>query len=394
MKSPYFNLEHDRFRESVRQFITQDVLPYADEWERNRCIPKPVWQKMGQLGFLGLHHLKGYGGSQLEFFYSAVLLEELGRTGYAGFRVAVAVHAYMSTYYLTHAGNDQLKHRYLTPAIRGEKVSALAITEPQAGSDLSQLQTTAVRDSDNYIVNGTKKFVANGTTADFIVVAVRTSSATGSKRGATGISLIVVDTASEGLSAKRLDSLGWHCSDTAEVHFRDVRVPSSNLLGKLDYGFMYIMQGFQLERLVAALLALGEIDLCLEITCSYLFQRRVFGSPLGHFQALRHRMADIITEVEATRQLVYYTAWLYQQGELPVAECSMSKLKATELANRVVNACLQLHGARGYLEANPIARMYRDTRAATIAAGTSEIMREIISQIAIDEFNSLGKAAS
>jgi acyl-CoA dehydrogenase len=387
MMSLYFTNNHNIFRESLRKFISEEVIPFAEHWEDERCIPKNIWQKMGQLGFLGINYPKAYGGSEMDFFFSVVFLEELGRTGYGGFRAAVSVHQYMATYYIAHAGSDQLKRKYLFPAITGEKLAALGITEKNAGSDISQIQTSAICDDDYYVVNGAKSFITNGTTADFITLAVRTTPLNNDKpkRGATGISLLVIDTDAEGLSTKKLDKIGWHCSDTAELYFENVRVPKENLIGTLNYGFYYIMQGFQLERLVAGILALGGIDYCLEVTRKYIAQRKVFGHPLTNFQVLRHRIADLMTEVEATRQLVYHTAWLYQQGELPIAKCSMAKLKATELANRVVDECLQFHGGYGYLEDYSIARMYRDTRVGTIAGGTSEIMREIIAQATIDE---------
>jgi alkylation response protein AidB-like acyl-CoA dehydrogenase len=385
MKSLYFTPKHNIFRETIHEFISQEVLPFADNWEDNQCIPKEIWQKMGQRGFLGIHYPKAYGGSELDFFFSVVFLEELGRTGYGGFRAAVSVHEYMATYYIAYAGSDELKRKYLSPAIAGEKLSALGITEPNAGSDLSKIQTSAVLDGNNYIVNGVKTLITNGMTADFVTLAVRTTPKTTSKRGNTGISLLVMETDSEGFSTQKLNKIGWHCSDTAELYFKNVLVPKENLIGKLNYGFYYIMKCFQLERLSAAILALGGIDRCLEVTLQYLAQRQAFNTPLTKFQAIRHRIADLVTEVEATRQLIYHTAWLYQQGELPIAECSMAKLKATELANRVVDECLQFHGGYGYLEKSSIARMYRDTRVGTIAGGTSEIMREIIAQITIDE---------
>jgi alkylation response protein AidB-like acyl-CoA dehydrogenase len=387
MISPYFTTEHNIFRERVRKFISQEVLPFVDNWESNRCIPKEIWQKMGHLGFLGINYPKAYGGSEMDFFFSVVFLEELGRAGYGGFRAVVSVHEYMATYYIAHAGSDELKRKYLSAAIAGEKLATLGITERNAGSDIGQIQTSAIYDDDSYIVNGAKTFITSGTTADFITLAVRTApSKATSHRGATGISLLVVDTNSEGLSTKKLDKkIGWHCADTAELYFKNVRVPAENLIGRLNCGFYYIMQCFQLERLTAGIIALGEIDYCLELTRQYITQRKAFSSSLSNFQALRHRIADLVTDLEAARQLIYHTAWLYQQGELPIAECSMAKLKVTELANHVVNECLQFYGGYGYLEEYPIARLYRDIRVGTIAGGTSEIMREIIAQITIDE---------
>ena len=383
--SPYFTAEHEAFRQSVRSFIHEAIIPFADQWEQKRSIPREIWQTLGNLGLLGLHYPTEYGGGQKDLFFSVVLLEELGRSGYAGFRVAIAVHAYMATYYLVHDASEALKRLYLPPAIAGAKVGALAITEPQAGSDLNQIQTTAKLEEDCYVLNGVKRFVANGTTADFIVMAARTAPATASKRGATGISLIVLDTNVRGFSAKPLENLGWHCSDTAEIYLENVRVPASNLIGKKDYGFYYIMQGLQLERLAAALLAIGGCRACLDLTCRHLEQRQVFGQRLWQFQSIRHRLADLATEVVAAQQLIYYAVWLYQHApDLPVLECSMAKLKATELANRVVDECLQFHGASGYMTSHPISRMYRDMRAGTIAGGASEVMRDLIAQMAID----------
>jgi acyl-CoA dehydrogenase len=386
VRSPYFSAEHVAFREHVRAFLDREVAPLADDWERAGEIPRAIWQKLGRAGFLGLHHAKDHGGSQRDVFYSIAFLEELGRTGYAGFRGSVSVHSYMATHYVATAGSDELRRKYLQPAIAGDMIAALAITEPQAGSDLAQIQTTAERQGDFYVVNGTKTFITNGTTADFITLAVRTEPASATaRRGATGISLLIVDRQSEGLRSHRLNKVGWHCSDTAELHFENVRVPAANLIGKLNHGFFYIMQGFQLERLAAATLALGGIDRCLDDTRRYMKQRHVFGAPLTRLQALRHRIADLVTEAEATRQLIHHTAWLYQQGELPMAACSMAKLKATELANRTVQECLQLHGGHGYLEGSAIARMYRDSPVGTIAGGASEIMRDLIAQLVLDE---------
>jgi alkylation response protein AidB-like acyl-CoA dehydrogenase len=387
MKSPYFSKEHDSFRKHLREFFSEEVMPFVNDWESERSIPKDVWQKLGQQGLLGINHPKIYGGTEMDFFSSIVFLEELGRTGYGGFGVAVAVQAYMATSFIAHAGSDELKRKYLSSTISGEKVVALGITEPNSGSDLNQLQTHAVLDGDSFIVNGKKKFIANGTTADFIVLAVRTAPAKedGYRRGGTGISLLIVETGLEGVNSKKLDNIGWHCSDTAELYFDNVCVPSKNLIGTLNYGFYYIMRCLQLERLAAGTLALGSVDYCMEMTRQYVTQRKVFNSPLASFQALRHRIADLATEVESLRQLVHYTAWLYQQGELPIAECSMTKLKATELVNRVVNECLQWHGAYGYLAESAIARMYRDTRACTIAGGASEVIRDIIAQTILNE---------
>ncbi|KYF72787.1 acyl-CoA dehydrogenase family protein [Sorangium cellulosum] len=384
--SVYFSPEHEAFRHRVREFLSQEVLPFADEWEHARLIPRRVWLEMGRRGLLGLHYPKTYGGAELDLFYSLAFLEELGRTGYSGFRASVSVHEYMATHYLATSGSEALKRKYLTTAIAGEKVAALAITEKDAGSDLNRIATTATLDGDCYVVNGEKTFVTNGTTAGFITVAARTAPAsTTAKRGAVGLSLLLIDAESPGIVRQRQDKIGWHCSDTAELRFENARVPVENLIGKPGGGFMYLMRGFQLERLVAATLAIGGMDRCIEETCRHLLGRRAFQGTLAGLQAIRHRVADLVTDIEAARQLVYHAAWLYQRGELPIAECSMAKLRATELASRVAAECLQLHGSRGYLEGSAISRIYRDAPAATMAGGASEVMRDIIAQIAIEE---------
>ncbi len=355
------------------------VGPAAEEWERDRHIPRRLWAELAGHQLLGLAHPSSVGGTDRDIFSSIVLLEELGRTGYGGLRAAVAVHCYMATHYLARAGNDELKARYLSPAIGGEMVAALAVTEPGAGSDLSRLSTTAERKGDHFVVTGRKTMVTNGTTANFYVTAVRTTpSVAAGGPGVTGVSLLVVDADLPGITASRLETMGWRCADTAEVAFDAVRVPVDRLIGRLDSGFYYLMRGFQLERLVAAAMALGGADGCIGLIRRQLVDRQVFAGRLGDLQAVRHRLADLVTELEASRQLVYHAAWCYQSGRLPVAECSMAKLHVTELACRIADAGLQLHGGEGYLDRSAISRYYRDARAATMAAGPSEVMRDIV----------------
>lgn len=387
MQSSYFTEDHEKFRKTVHSYLDREVISHLDQWEYDKRIPRSIWEQMGDLGLLGLHYPKTSGGLEKDFFYSVVLLEELGRTGYAGFRVAIAVHAYMATSYIAQFGSDELKQKYLSPAISGKKISCLAITEAHAGSDLNQLKTTAVIADSHFVINGNKKFVANGSTADFVVVAVKTSPSTANiKRGTTGVSLIVVDTNSAGLSTNKLDNLGWHCSDTVELIFKDVRVPVKNMIGTSNLGFYYIMRCLQIERLAAGILAIGGMDRCLDLTWRYLSTRKVFDGTLSKLQSIRHRMADLVTDVAATRQLAYHAAWLFQNSnQLPIAACSMVKLKATELANRVAQECMQFHGASGYQNESAISRMYRDSQAASIAGGASEIMRDIISQQVFEE---------
>ncbi|CAM2009093.1 acyl-CoA dehydrogenase family protein [Acanthopleuribacter pedis] len=380
MRSPYFTVEHDVFREGVRKFVAEEVAPNADLWERDHMIPREIWRRMGELGYLGINHSEAHGGSEADFFYSVVFLEELARGNMGGFTAAVSVQQYMATAHIAKAGSEDIKQQFLVPSIEGQAVGALAISEPDTGSDVANIRTRARREGDEYVIDGAKMFITNGYYADFVVVACRTG-----EDGASGISLIVVETTRPGFKARKLDKIGWRCSDTAEMSFDGVRVPVSNLVGKENHGFYYIMESFQLERLVGAVGAIGAADYVLEFTGKYIRERQAFGRPVARFQTIRHDMADMVTELAAARQLVYHTAWLYDQGEVPVLECSMIKLKAAELCNEIIDRCLQCHGGYGYMEEYPIARAYRDTRVGTIAGGTSAIMREIIAKMVLDE---------
>jgi hypothetical protein len=375
MKSPYFTSEHALFRQSLREFFRTECRPHFDSWEEARQIPRSMWRRLGDMGYLGLEHAGEWGGSAADFFYSVVFLEELARAGNGGFATAVSVHSYMATNHLARCGSPELKERFLKPAIAGEMIAALGISEPAAGSDVAGIRCAARREGDEYVVNGGKNFISNGFYADFIVTAVQAEE---------GISLLLIEGDRPGVTRTKLRKMGWHSSDTAEIGFADVRVPVSNLVGEPGKGFYYIMDSFQVERLAAGALALGAMDGILELTLRYMHEREAFGRPISRFQALRHQIADLATEVEACRQFVHHTAWLHTQGEYVVKECSMVKLMASELANKVVDRCLQLFGGYGYIEEYAICRAYRDARVGTIAGGTSEIMREIISKMVVD----------
>jgi acyl-CoA dehydrogenase len=383
MKSLYFNEDHQVFRNSVRQFIEKDIFPNVEKWEEQQKIPRETWKKMGELGFLGISYPEAYGGSAADFFYSVAFLEELSRSTMGGFSAAVSVHQYMATAHISRAGSTSLKEKYLVPAITGEKIGALAISEPNCGSDVSGIQTKAVREGDYYLVNGAKTFITNGFYGDFVTLAVKTRP----EAGANGISLIVIDGETEGFSRKKLKKMGWNCSDTAEMSFTDVKVPVENLIGEENQGFYYIMESFQLERLVAAILGFAGAEYCLEITLKYINERQAFNKPLAKFQAIRHILAELATEVEAAKQLTYYTAWLFSQGEVAVKHCSMAKLLTTELAKKVADTCLQFFGGYGYMDEYTVSRIYRDARVGTIAGGTTEIMKEIISKLIIDNIS-------
>ena len=381
MQSPYFTEEHELFRQSVREFVQQEILPHIDKWEEERRTPKSLFQKLGEYGFLGINHSEAYGGSDADFFYSVTYLEELARCGSAGVTAAISVHQYMATNHLAEAGNAELKEKYLRPSIKGDMIGAIAISEPGAGSDVSALRTTAVREGDEYVINGSKTFITNGVFGDFVVVACKTNP----DAGVNGISLIVVDRDCEGFTATQLKKIGWHSSDTGELAFDNVRVPVSNVVGEENMGFFYIMESFQLERLVAGILANGGSEMAIETTLQYMDERETFGRKIKKYQVLRHDIVNLCTELEASKQLTYNASWLFANGHMPVKECTMVKLYSTELGNKVIDKCLQMFGGYGYMEDYPIARAYRDARVGTIVGGTSQIMREILSKMIIDD---------
>lgn len=390
MKSIYFTQQHQRFRMEVRDFLAEAVMPFVASWEAQRRLPQEAWKSFGKHGLLGLLHSHEVGGSDRDLFSSVVFLEELGRTGNGGLRAAVSVHAYMATYYLAHSGSAELRRSYLVPSVAGDKIAALAVTEPGAGSDLAGLASTVREQPDHFVLDGTKSMVSNGSSADFYVVLARRSAASGvssgSGRGAAGLSLFVVDADSPGIAIERIEPVGWRAADPATVRFESVRVPLDHVVGRQGSGFYQLMRGFQLERVVAAALALGGADRNLQLTREHLVRRRAFGARLADLQAVRHRVADLATDLAAARELVYHAVWRYQSDDLgSVRECSMAKLCATELATRIADTSLQLHGAHGYLDDTEVARAFRDARAATIAAGPSEVMRDIIARLEIDE---------
>ncbi|MEN9446830.1 MAG: hypothetical protein RJA25_119 [Bacteroidota bacterium] len=381
MKSLYFTEEHDLFRQSVRQFVQKEILPYGNQWEQEEKIARELFVKLGEQGFLGINHDEAYGGSKSDIFYTCAYLEEIARAGYGGVCAAVSVHQYMATNHIAEAGSHELKERFLRPSIEGKKVGAIAITEPFGGSDVQSMRTTAKKEGDYYIINGSKTFITNGHFCDFVVVACKTDD----KAGINGISLIVVERGTPGFTSSQLKKIGLHSSDTGELAFDNVKVPVSNLVGKEGMGFFYIMESFQIERLVAGILGIGGGEQCLEETLKYMNEREAFGRQIKKFQVLRHDLVQLFTELEAGKQMTYHACWLVQNGEIPVKESSMVKLYMTELSNKIVDKCLQMFGGYGYMEDFPIARAYRDARVGTIVGGTTQIMREILSKIIIDD---------
>lgn len=381
MQSPYFNDDHELFRRSVKDFIAKEVLPYADQWEADEKIPRSLFEKLGEYGFLGINHSEAAGGSNAEFFHNVVYLEELCKCGYAGVPAAISVHQYMATNHLAEAGSDYLQEKYLKPSVSGHMVGAIAISEPGAGSDVSALRTTATLEGSEYVINGSKTFITNGVYGDFVVVACKTNS----DAGVNGISLIVVDRDTPGFTATKLNKIGWKSSDTGELAFDNVRVPAKNLVGQENMGFFYIMESFQLERLVAGIMANAGSEAAIDRTLQYMDEREAFGRKIKKYQVLRHDLVNLCTEVEASKQLTYHACWQFDQGNVPVKECTMVKLYATELSNKVIDQCLQIFGGYGYMEDYPIARAFRDSRVGTIVGGTSQIMREILAKIIIDD---------
>lgn len=380
MKSAFFSEDHEQFRAAVRDFIANEITPNIDEWEQNEDIPAEVWKKMGEADLLGINLPNSAGGSEADFFFSVVLLEELAQGASGGFGAALNVHQYMAMAYINKFGNKPLKDRYLIPGVKGKLLGALAVTEPNSGSDVAAIRTTARLDGEFYVINGSKTFVTNGVNADFVVTAVKTNA----NAGPGGISLIVIDRDAVGFSARKLDKIGWKCSDTGELFFDNVRVPANQLIGEENMGFYYIMEGFQLERLVTAVGAVSAAEQAISITSAYLNQREAFSRPLSKYQVIRHRLADCIAELEAARHLNYHACWLYDNQLPAIKESTMAKLISTELAKKVTDVCLQFHGGYGFMSEYPISRMYLDARAGTIVGGTSEIMREILSKLTFD----------
>ena len=381
MKSYYFTEEHELFRQSIRDFLSKEITPHINDWEKEGRIPKEIYKRFGEMGYFGISFPEQYGGLDLDYFYSVIYTEELARVNSGGFGAAMGAHSGLSLMHINAEGNEAQKQKYLIPGIKGELVGCLAITEPGGGSDVAAIQTKAVRDGDHFVINGSKTFITNGVYSDFLVVAVRTNP--DSKSG--GISMIIIDRDTPGVSATALDKLGWHASDTGEIAFQDVRVPVENLLGAENQGFYYIMQHFASERLWMAIGGMAAADFALECTLNYMSEREAFGRPINKFQVLRHRIAQMASEIEMTKQFIYSLSKRYNDGDYIVKEAAMAKLIATQLSDRVTYDCLQMFGGYGFMEDYPLARMFRDSRLGTIGGGTSEICCEIISKMMIDQ---------
>ena len=376
-KYPQFTDEHEMFRKQVRNYCETELEPHAEEWERERFFPNSVFKEMGELGFLGARYPTDLGGSGGDIWHTAVLAEELPRSGMSGLAMTIMVQTDMATQIMNEMGSREQKEEFLAPAIAGEKIAALGVSEPGAGSDVAGMTTRAKKEGDEYVINGQKTWITNGTRADFITLAARTDP--DNRYG--GISLFTFPTDTPGFEVgKKLEKIGNHSSDTAELFFDNCRIPKRYLLGEEGHGFYYIMQNFQGERLVGALTGTAGAQIVLDKTKEYVGERNAFGKTLMGFQVIRHRLVDMETELEACRNLSYHAADLFGRGVPCQKEISMAKLMVGETAMDVIDRCLQLHGGMGYVEEGPVARAWRDTRLLSIGGGTTEIMKEIITK--------------
>lgn len=383
MTNLYLTEEHEFFRKTFRDFLQKEVVPHIEKWEKSGTIDRFIWKKFGDMGYFGLIYPEEYGGMELDLFYTVIFLEELQKISSAGFAAAMWAHAYLAMTHLFKEANHEQKVKYLAPSISGDKIGCLCITEPFAGSDVSGMRTTAVLKDGKYVLNGSKTFITNGVYSDYLIVAAKTDPTAGHK----GMSIFVVDRDTPGIHATKLDKLGWRASDTAEIAFDNVEIPAENLMGEDGKGFPYIMQHFSLERLIMGVNAHARSEYALEYTIEYMKERHAFGKSISKFQALRHRIAQLSTEVEICKTFNYVTTKRLNDGEYVVKEATMSKLQSTKVADKVMYECLQMLGGYGYMEEYPLARLLRDSRLGPIGGGTSEILREIISKMVIDGTN-------
>jgi alkylation response protein AidB-like acyl-CoA dehydrogenase len=388
-----FSDEHEQLRDSIRRFAIKELQPHSEEWEE-KTFPNWVFERMGELGFLGLDKPEEYGGQGGDYYTSLVLSEEMVHAHCGGLAMGVAVQTDMALPPILAFGTEEQKQEWAVPAIKGTKILCLGITEPDAGSDVAGIKTRAVRDGNEYVINGSKTFITNGHRADVIVLVTKTDPDAGSRMTRTasdqarpdaerspyeGFTLFLVPMDLPGVIRERkLIKLGMHASDTALLAFQDVRVPESAVLGQVGKGFYHIMWELQGERLIGAAGSVAGAQHVFERTLEYAKERKAFGRAIGHFQVIRHKFAEMATKIETARQMVYTTAWRVQNGEYPVREISMAKLYASRIAVEVADECIQIHGGAGYMKEYGIERSWRDLRLNRIGAGTDEIMLEVI----------------
>jgi alkylation response protein AidB-like acyl-CoA dehydrogenase len=371
------NEEMQMFRDMVLRFLEQEVLPHYDTWEKNHEMPREMWNILGSAGMLLVDFPEKYGAAAASFDVCQMIQEEMCRMGFHGLGTGYNIHANIVAPYVLNIGTEEQHDRWLPGMVTGEVVTALAMTEPGAGSDVAGMRTNAIKDGDEYVLNGSKTFITNGNNADMIIVCAKTDIHAGSK----GISLFLVDTSLPGFSTgKPIEKMGQHCSDTAELFFENMRIPSDALLGEEGKGFVYLMQELPRERLGCAVQAIGHAQGALDLTCDYVKDRKAFGQSVSQFQNTRFKLAQCQTELELCRALLEKHMAKYQLGEMTVTDAAMLKLAATEMQLTMVNECLQLFGGYGYTDEYPISRFYRDARIQTIYAGSSEIMKEVIAR--------------
>ena len=369
--SPYFREEHELLRDQIRRFVDEEVKPHAEAWEETGFVPRPLLRRMGELGFLGMRWPEALGGSEMDTLATIILAEELGRSTFGGFAITVLVHTDMASPHLLHAGNQAQLDRWGADVVAGRTICAVAVTEPDAGSDVAAIRTTARRDGNDYVLNGAKTYITNGVHGDLYFVAAKTDT---SAKGSRGISIFAVEKGTPGFEvAKALKKQGWLSSDTAELAFADCRVPAENMLGEENRGFYSIMKNFQNERVVLGAQAMGEAQAALALTMDWVTQRKTFGTTLWEKPVIRNRLAMLAAKVEAGRQLVHHAAWLDTQGRDCVREVSMVKAYCGELVNQVMYDCQQFHGGIGYMRESAIERMVRDARIQSIGGISAHI---------------------
>ena len=380
MNRMYFTEEHEAFRSSFKDFLKKEVVPHIEKWEKTGVIESFIWKKFGEMGYFGLCTPEAYGGMDLDLFYTVIFLEELQKINSGGFAAAIWAHEYLAMTHLNEEASEAIKQKYLIPSVEGKMIGCLCITEPFGGSDVAGMRSTAIRKGDTYILNGSKTFITNGVYSDYLIVAAKTNPLDKHK----GISLFVVDRKTPGVSATKLDKLGWRASDTGEIAFDNVEIPLENILGEEGKGFPYIMQHFASERLVMGINAHARAEYALEYAVQYMRERVAFGKSLDQFQALRHNIAEMASKIDMCKEYNYSIAKRLNEGVYVVKEASMSKLLSTKMADEVIYDALQMLGGYGYMEEYPMARLFRDSRLGPIGGGTSEILKEIIAKIVLD----------
>ena len=376
----YFSEEHEAFRSSFKDFLQKEVVPHIEKWEKTGVIDRFIWEKFGEMGYFGLSTPEAYGGLDLDLFYTVIFLEELQKINSGGFAAAIWAHEYLAMTHLNEEASETIKQKYLIPSVEGKMVGCLCITEPFGGSDVAGMRSTAIKKEDTYVLNGSKTFITNGVYSDYLIVAAKTNPSDKHK----GISLFVVDRKTPGISATKLDKLGWRASDTGEIAFDNLEIPAENLLGEEGKGFPYIMQHFASERLIMGVNAHARAEYALEYAIKYMGERVAFGKSLDQFQALRHNIAEMASKIDMCKEYNYSIAKRLNDGIYVVKEASMSKLLSTKMADEVIYDALQMLGGYGYMEEYPMARLFRDSRLGPIGGGTSEILKEIIAKIVLD----------